>query len=48
MFMFNSNEQIKVAQQSINVKWRLAIEMVNNSFSKSKKNLGRLIKQATF
>ena len=50
MFMLNSNEPIKVAhlqklanQSMLNV--ALMIETVNNSFSESKKNFGRLIKQ---
>ena len=48
MFMFNSNELIKVAHlqklanQSM-LNGALMIEMVNNSFSESNKNLGRLI-----
>ena len=53
MFMLNSNEPIKVAplqklaNQSI---WNdtIVIEMVNDSFSESRKNFGRLIKQGTF
>ena len=53
MFMFNSNELIKVAQlqklanQSM-LNGALVIEMANNSFSESKKNFGRLIKRETF
>ena len=49
MFIVNSNEPIKVAHlqklanQSI-LNGALAIEMVNNSLSESKKNFGRLIK----
>ena len=49
MFILNSNEPIKVAHlqklanQSI-LNGALAIEMVNNSLSESKKNFGRLIK----
>ena len=52
-FMFNLNEPIKVshlqklANQSM-LNGALAIEMVNNYFSESKKNFGRLIKQGTF
>ena len=48
MFMFNSNELIKVAHlqklanQSM-LNGALMIEIVNNSFSESNKNLGRLI-----
>ena len=48
--MFNSNEPIKVAHlqklanQSIQ-NGALVIEMVNNSFSESKKNFGRLVKR---
>ena len=47
MFMLISNKPIKVANisLSINVEWALVIEMVNNSFSESKKNFGRLIKK---
>ena len=53
MFTFNSNEPIKVAHlqklanQSM-LNGALVIEMVNNSFSESTKNFGRLIKQKTF
>ena len=53
MFMFNSDEPIKVvhlqklANQSI-LNDALVIEMLNNSFSESKKNFGRLIKPETF
>ena len=53
MFMLSSNEPIKVAhlrelanQSMLND--ALVIELVNNSFSKSKKNFGRLIKRGTF
>ena len=53
MFMLNSNEPIKVAhlqklanQSMLNV--ALVIETVNNSFSESKTNFGRLIKQGAF
>ena len=50
MFIFNSNEAIKVAHlqklanQSI-LNDAFVIEMENNSFSESKKNLGHLIKR---
>ena len=53
MFMFNSNEPVKVAHlqklanQSI-LNGVLVIEMVNNSFSESKKNFGRLVKREMF
>ena len=53
MFMFNSNEPIRVAHlqklanQSL-LNDALVIEMVNNSFSESKKNFGRLIKRKKF
>ena len=53
MFMLNSNEPIKVAHlqklanQSM-LNGAFVIEMVNNSFSKSTKNFGRLIKRETF
>ena len=48
MFMFNSNELIKVArlQKLANkslLNGALVIEIVNNSFSGSKKNFSRLI-----
>ena len=50
--MFNSIERIKVAQlkkltnQSMSMlNGALVIEMVNNSFSKEKKNFGRLISE---
>ena len=52
MFMFNLNEPTKVAHlqklanQSM-LNGALAIEMVNSSFSESKKNFGRLIKRET-
>ena len=53
MLMTNSNEPIKVAdlqkltnQSTFN--GALVIEMVNNSFSESKKNLSRLIKREAF
>ena len=53
MFLLNSNEPIKVAHlqrlanQSM-LNGALVIKMVNNSFSESKKNFGRLIKQEKF
>ena len=53
MFMFNSNESIKVAQlrkltnQSL-LNGALVMEIVNNSFSESKKNFSRLIKRKKF
>ena len=53
MFMLNSNEPIKVAhlqklanQSKLN--GALVIEMVNDSFGESKKNLGGLRKRGTF
>ena len=51
--MFNSNEPIKVAHlqklanQSL-LNDALVMEMVNNSFTESKKNFGRLIKREKF
>ena len=53
MFMFNSNEPIKVAhvQKLVNQSMlndTLVIEMVNNSSIESKKNFGCLIKRETF
>ena len=55
MFMFNSNEPIKVAhlQKLTNqlmsmLNGVLVIEMVNNFLSEEKKNFGRLIKRETF
>ena len=53
MFMFNSNEPIKVAhvQKLVNqsiLNDTLVTEMVNNSSSESKKNFGCLIKRETF
>ena len=51
--MYNSNELIKVAHlqkltnQSL-LNGALVMEMVNNSFSESKKTFGRLIKQKKF
>ena len=53
MFMFNSNEPIKVAylqkltNQSL-MNGALVMETVNNSFSESKKNFSRLIKRKKF
>ena len=54
MFMFNLKEPInkvahlqKLANQSI-LNGALATEMINNSFSESKKNFGCLIKRETF
>ena len=50
MFILISNEPIKVADlqklanQLANAEWRKS----DRSFSKSKKNVGRLIKQETF
>ena len=54
MFMLISNEPIKVADlqklaNQLMLNGALVIGMVNNSsFSESKKNFGRLIKQETF
>ena len=51
--MYNSNELIKVAHlqkltnQSL-LNGALVMEMVNNYFSESKKNFGRLIKRKKF
>ena len=51
--MFSSNEPIKVAHlqklanQSV-LNGALVMEIVNNSFSKSKKNFSRLIKRRKF
>ena len=51
--MFNSNEPIKVAHlqklanQSL-LNGALVMEMVNNSFSESKKTFGRLMKWKKF
>ena len=51
--MFNSNEPIKVAHlqklanQSL-LNDALVMEMVNNTFSESKNNIGRLIKGKKF
>ena len=52
MFMLNSNEPIKVANlqklasQSM-LNGALVIQMINNSFSESKKSFGRLIKRGS-
>ena len=53
MFMLISNEPIKVADlqklaNQLMQNGALVIEMVNNSFSESKKNFGRMIKRGTF
>ena len=51
--MYKTNEPIKVvhlqklANQSL-LNGALVMEMVNNSFSESKKNFGRLIKRKKF
>ena len=53
MLMFKTNESIKVAHlpklanQSV-MNGALVMEMVNNTFSESKKNFGRLIKRKKF
>ena len=53
MFMFNSNETIKIAHlqklanQSL-LNGALVMEIVNNSFSESKKSFSRLIKRKKF
>ena len=53
MFMFNLNKPIevthlqKLANQSM-LNGALAIEMVSNSLSESKKDFGRLINRETF
>ena len=53
MFMFNSNEPVKVAHlqklanQSL-LNGALVMEIANNSFCESKKNLSRLIKRKKF
>ena len=53
MFMFNSNEPTKVvdlqklSNQSL-LNGALVMEIVNNSFSESKKNFSRLIKRKKF
>ena len=51
--MLNSNKPVKVThlQKSSNqsiMNGARVIEMLNNSFNKSKKNFGRLIKPGTF
>ena len=50
--MLNSNEPIKVARlrelANQSMLSALVIEMINNSFSKSKKKFGRLIKRGMF
>ena len=51
--MFKSNELIKVAHfqklaNQLILNDALVLEMISNSFSESKKNFGRLIKQETF
>ena len=43
----NQSNLQKLANQSM-LNGTLVIEMINNSFSASKKNFGRLIKQGTF
>ena len=53
MFTLISNEPIKNCSaskigQSINGEWRTCDRNGNNSFSKSKKNFGRLMKRGTF
>ena len=53
MFMLNSNESIKVAHlqklaNQLMLNGALVLDMINNSFSESKKNFGRLIKPGTF
>ena len=53
ILMFKTNEPIKIAHlpklanQSL-LNGALVMEMVNNTFSESKKNFGRLIKQKKF
>ena len=53
MFMFNSNEPIKgahlqkLANQPL-LNGALVMEIVNNSFSESKKNFSRFIKRKKF
>ena len=53
MFVLNSNKRIKISHlqklpnQSM-YNGALVIEMVNNSFSESKKKNGRFIKRGTF
>ena len=47
--MLNSNEPIKVAHvQKLAKNGALVIEIVNNSFSESKKRFGHLRKRGTF
>ena len=53
MFMLISNEPIKVADlqklaNQLMLNGALVIEMVNNSFSESKRNFGRFIERETF
>ena len=53
MLMFKSNERIKVAHfqkltNQLMLNDAVVLEMVSNSFSETKKNFGRLIKQETF
>ena len=53
MLVFNSNEPIKIAhlQKLTNksmLNGTLVMEMINNSFSDSKKNFSSLIKRETF
>ena len=53
MFMLNSDEPITVSQlqklaNQLMLNGALVIKMVNNFFSESKKNFGRLIKRGTF
>ena len=53
MFMLNSNEQIEVAHlqklaNQLMMNGALVIEMVNSSFSESKKIFHRLRKRGTF
>ena len=53
MFILTSNGPIKVADlqklaSQLMLNDALMIEMVNNTFSESKKNFGRLIKPGTF
>ena len=53
MFMLVSNKPIKVAglqklANQLMLNGALVIQMVNNSFSESKKNFGRLLKRGTF
>ena len=53
MFMLISNEPIKVADlqklaNQLMQNGTLVIQMVNNSFSESKKDFGCLIKRGTF